>query len=201
MSFFPPPPDLPADTRDPDRPTQPRWMQPPTDEIPARVPYGLLLARTPDVAFVLAEIEVYSDGCYFRLDWTLRRGDRTDLEWQAAQAAFHDSRGIHAHSESALRFGVQLADGERLTSPQGRALQLNQPASEAGRSFIFHRRSGSGGDDTSVHKGGLWLWPLPPAGDLLLVLEWEHFGIPETDYVVDATRLLAAAQTVQPLWE
>jgi hypothetical protein len=200
MSFFPPPPERPADTRDPNRPTQPRWMQPPKDEIPARVPLSALLARTGDVAFVMPDIEVYSDGCYFRLQWTLRRGARTDAEWQRTQSAFLEHRGfLMTESETGLRFGVQFSDGTRVIHTPG--YLLDEDATAPVNTLWFQTSGGSGDDDRSVQRGGLWLWPLPPPGPLSVVFEWGAFGIPQTDFEVDATALLATSKNVRPLWD
>lgn len=45
--------------------------------------------------------------------------------------------------------------------------------------------------------GTLWLWPLPPAGDLRLLAQWTSMGMPESSIVLDGSRLRAAAAAVQ----
>ncbi len=62
MSFFD---DLPAP---PERPRQPKfavppWAGPPSDELPAVVPLGRFLQRTPRMAMAAKSAEVYSTGC------------------------------------------------------------------------------------------------------------------------------------------
>jgi hypothetical protein len=203
MSFFPPPPERPADTRDPNRKPLPRWVQRPEDELPARVPMSAVLLRGDDVVVVLADVEVFSDGCYFRMEWSLRRGTRNDAEWQQVSERFHGAR--YGRPERAagtiLRFGVELADGQRIVDVEGR-LPWNADGDNPrpGHSLRFREEGGHGGDDSYTLRGGMWLWPLPPAGDLTIVSEWAAFDIPQSTFQVDATALRAAAALARPLW-
>lgn len=204
MSFFPPPTDPPADTRDPTLPATPRWILPPRDELPARVPYSALLARTAELALVLSEAEVHADGCLFRLEWAMRRGDLPGRAWQGRLAELSYSRHFIANGgrEADLRLGLELEDGQRLIVDTERhpwtADDQDKPLSHTLR---FLGGSGSTDDNLSTQKAALWLWPLPPAGSLTLVFEWPAFGIAQTEFKVDATVLRSAAKNARPLWD
>jgi hypothetical protein len=56
---------------------------------------------------------------------------------------------------------------------------------------------GSGGDDELAGSGTVWLWPLPPAGELRLVVQWTQFGLAETSVMLDGGALRDAAAGVQ----
>lgn len=177
---------------------------PPRDELPARVPYSTLLARTADVAFVLTEAVVFADGCLFKFEWTLRRGNRSDIEWQCTQAAFSSSRHYFSEPDPAaeMRLGIALSDGQRLVADSHR---LPWPGDEDNtpNAHTLRHLGGSGSSDENINlqKGALWLWPLPPAGPLTLVFEWPAFGIAQTEFQVDATVLRSAAERARPLWD
>lgn len=204
MSFFPPPTDPPVDTRDPNRPTTPRWFMPPRAELPGRVPFSALLARTDEVALVLTEAEVHADGCLLRFEWTLRRGNLSDRAWQSRQAAFSSGRHLVVDQDpsAALRLGVELADGQRLiVDDRHRPWTMDDEDLPDGHVVQFHYGSGSGDEDLSTQKASLWLWPLPPPGPLTLVFEWPAFSIAQTEFQVDATVLRSAAERTRPLWD
>jgi hypothetical protein len=204
MSFFPPSPDRPADSRDPNRKPTPRWFQRPELELPARVPLNEVLHLTNDLAVVLLDAEVFADGCYFRIEWKLRRGDKNDVEWEQISEQFMGGRWGRAERQSGsiLRFGVELSDGQRLIDVEGRLPWDNDNAEPVvGHSLRFREEGGHGGEETLTHHGGLWLWPLPPEGNLTIVSEWAAFDIPQNTFQVDATALRAAAALARPLWD
>jgi hypothetical protein len=66
--------------------------------------------------------------------------------------------------------------------------------------LTFQGVGGNGGDDEMAGSGTLWLWPLPPEGELQLVAQWKEFGIEESSFALDGGRLRAAALGAQPFW-
>jgi len=55
------------------------------------------------------------------------------------------------------------------------------------------------GTDTRFDQR-LWVAPLPPAGPLGVVVEWERRGIPETRVDLDAGAIVDAAAQAETLW-
>jgi len=66
--------------------------------------------------------------------------------------------------------------------------------------LALHGGGGGGGDEEFSGSGTLWLWPLPPAGDLRLVCQWTDLGLEERSLMLDGGTLRAAAGSVQPYW-
>jgi hypothetical protein len=88
------------------------------------------------------------------------------------------------------RFGVGFADGRRaVVGPV-------MGPSEGAPVLMFR---GGGGSEWRW-TGQLWLWPLPPAGELTFAFAWPHVGVPETTATTDATPLVAAASHATELW-
>jgi hypothetical protein len=55
-------------------------------------------------------------------------------------------------------------------------------------------------DGSKSGSGTLWLWPLPPAGELRLVAQWKDFGLQECSIALDGAQLRDAASGVQKFW-
>ena len=189
-SFFPP-----AEP-EPERPplVLPEWISPPADEYPARVLIREFLARTPGTVLSLSHADVFSTGIRLKIEWQVRRRAETAAEWQLA-SNFH---GLGLDPAVQLRYGLALADGSVVTTA-GRFGRAWDERPE-GWSLIDHT-GGGGGDETRRTGGsGLWLWPLPPPGPLVLVAEWGARGVPESRLTIDGSALLAAVGGVRPLW-
>ncbi len=198
MSFFPPEPD----PIEPDAPVEPRrpWLNPPVDEIPALHPTSALLAVTSHVAIALIGVHIFSDGVQLRVERRLRRGDLSAREWQEMSATFTEHCPTGAAGRR-LRYGVELAGGERLLDDSPFTSGSNPWNPPSGSSLIRGGGGGSGDPQTYSFSDELWLWPLPPAGPLRIVLRWPAMGIAETSAELDAASFAAAAQWVVPLWD
>jgi hypothetical protein len=57
-----------------------------------------------------------------------------------------------------------------------------------------------GGGSRSAWRQNYWLWPLPPAGELILACEWPDLEIAFTTRTMSTDRLLAAAGRARHLW-
>lgn len=184
----------------------PAWAGAPAHELPAVVHIGQFLRRSPTFIMAVELAKVYSTGCSFDLTWTLRRGNEDDKAWAQLTAAFfghpHSMQAIERRPFAALLLGVQLADGTKARAdstlhgryPPGTAKQPDPPV------LILQGNGGNGGDDEMAGKGSVWLWPLPPAGDLRLVAQWEELGMPETSIAIDGGQLREAAAGAQKYW-
>jgi hypothetical protein len=192
VSFFeaPPPVDPP-----PFEPVEHRpWWGPPPNELGVAVPLRLVLARTDEIAVALLDIVAYTTGLSFHLTARRRRESADPRDpW------FRDPLGLQARvssgealPDSLLRLGVLFADGRKATTigSFGVTDEPSAPVLSQGGS------SGSGRE----WEASLWLWPLPPAGPLTLVVEWPSEGIEETRQEIDAQPVLEAAQASERLW-
>jgi hypothetical protein len=185
--FQPPPPREPEPV-----PEQPRWIGPPENELGVPVPLRLLLARTEAVALALLDVSAYSTGLEFRMEVRLRRHD--ELVDPFGMRLHHRRGGGAAEiPDEVLRFGFELADGGRVTNLG------DFPGFDGERTepVLMQRGGGGGGRSWSF---GYWLWPLPPAGALAVVVEWPSQGIALTRVELDAVPLLAAAAESEQLW-
>ncbi|WTW93581.1 ankyrin repeat domain-containing protein [Streptomycetaceae bacterium NBC_01309] len=93
-----------------------------------------------------------------------------------------------------LRCGLRLADGRRVTTLDGQPW----PAPEGPpRPTLSLRPQTSRGHHLEFE---LHLSQLPPAGELVLVIEWPDQGIPETATALDAAAVRAAAERAYEVW-
>lgn len=202
MDFFPPPPES-SQLEEPDEEPQPAWMGAPEDVLPGVVPVELVLGRSENTVVLLTGMRAFSSGLQMnlgvRVRGPVRRRDLnsevfdgpydhgTDADWQAGR----------------LKWGFELADGRRVTNvdpwpepPDGhdsvdwRTWQPDRPVLQGG---------GGGGVNRSVDRD-YWLWPLPPAGRLLLVCQWPDQGIETTSQELDSGPFLDAAGRARPVW-
>jgi hypothetical protein len=105
-------------------------------------------------------------------------------------------------SGSALIFGVQLLDGSKASTGTMQMPDMpGDPAYQPAPPVLYlQNQGGGGGDDELAGSGTLWLWPLPPAGDLRLVAQWADMGMGESSIILDGTQLGEAAAGVQKYW-
>jgi hypothetical protein len=184
----------------------PPWAGAPRYELPAVVHIGQFLHHTPTRMLAIKSAEVFSTGCTFDLTWIIRRSNEDDEEWAGGNAAFfqHGSRLRAGQNpfDALLLFGVQLPDGSRAStgSTHGRGPSLDQEKQPAAPVLAFQGQGGGGGDDEMAGSGTLWLWPLPPEGDLRLVAQWKELAFEESSLVLDGGRLRAASAGVQRFW-
>ncbi len=184
----------------------PAWAGAPAYELPAVVHIGQFLHRSRNFIMAVELAKVYSTGCSLDLTWTVRRAEESEKEWAELSGAFfghpHSMQSIERRPLAALLLGVQLADGAKARAdsalqsryPPGTAKQPDPPV------LILQGNGGTGGDDEMAGKGSVWLWPLPPAGDLRLLAQWTSMGMPESSIVLDGGHLREAAAGAQKYW-
>lgn len=139
---------------------------------------------------------MFSVGVRIPVAAAVRRRDESQRDWQSLQNGYFSP---DRYAIESLRLGVELADGTRL----GTGAEFPPPYRESepdGPVLVNHGGGGGGGPDRWDLTTTLWLWPLPPEGELSLVAEWRSRGIPESRVLLDATAIRSAAAGVQPLW-
>ena len=78
--------------------------------------------------------------------------------------------------EEMLRFGMQFADGSKVTNLPGPLPGPPRGGGEPPPGPVLQQSGGSGGD--REWRQDYWVWPLPPPGPLTLACEWPGAGIP-----------------------
>jgi hypothetical protein len=201
MGFFDvPPPARAEDDNDLDDEQEEylegRWL-------PGVLPVGQFIGRSEQAAVAARRILVLPDG--FEIDiiaWVRKppkRGhylygpfDREIVLAANGPEEIWDQNG--RLSDQLVRFGVQFADGGRVTN-------LDQEpdwpdATDPAHGMTAHAGSASAGDA----EQDFWIWPVPADGDLELVCEWPAYGIAESRLRIDGDSLRAAAGRAQPVW-
>ncbi|NIZ90322.1 hypothetical protein [Kineococcus rubinsiae] len=207
-SFFPIPSDtLAADDLDDVPFSTPVWAAPPADLIPGVVGFSVELGRSTNTVVLLEGARAYPHGVELRLVLRFRETHRRAARDLVERLNLHHGRGSLSLALPAggLRWGVQFADGQKVTSldespweatgvPEGVDLAewlVDHPVMEATtRPSTF----------MNTWSRDVWLWPLPPPGVLRLVCSWAERGIGETVTEVDAEVLRQAAEHSRLLW-
>ncbi len=168
------------------------WRGTSDDTTGVAVPLVRLLARTEDVAIIVGGFVAYPAGfdltlvTIARVAW-VRRG-------MAPNPMGHGFPGRSFPSPEFLRFGLRFADGSKATNV---GYGLATGPSGAGTRGLLPRGSGGGG---KKYSSRYWCEPLPLPGSLGIVCEWPKFGINETEDVISADLILAAAEQAKPIW-
>jgi hypothetical protein len=180
---------------------RPEWFGPPEDELGVAVPLGVIVARSASGVVAVSHAEAFSTGIAFSVVAQAR-----GLRQSQANRMMHDQHlgfmgDLEELPDSFLRFGIELADGARVSNVGGRRAMLGGDEPPKGP-LLMHSGGGggnAGGGAVSV-RPGYWLWPLPPAGALHLSCEWPAVDISLATIEIDGTQLLAAAERVVKLW-
>jgi hypothetical protein len=170
----------------------PAWVKPET-EIPIVVPLAPLVARSEDAVLAVAAVRAYSTGFEFELVAVLRRAERRGFPPWVTH--WHPDRHDEAVPDEFIRVGLQLADGSKVTN-----LDHIVPPSldeEPRRPILM---MGGGGGGNRRYDLSYWVWPLPPAGPVTMVLQCPARGIPQTRFQLDGTAIREAAGRALELW-
>ncbi|MBT2512858.1 hypothetical protein [Arthrobacter sp. ISL-30] len=182
----------------------PPWAGAPLYELPVVLHIGQFLHRSPTMVMAVKSADVYSTGCSFDVSWTLRREEQSDEEWVELNDVFFrpgpgPRRGSGA--DSVLLFGAQFPDGSKASTGfhgmQGFFEGTEQPDPPV---LLLRGSGGNGAEDELAGSGQIWLWPLPPEGELRLVAQWKDFGLEECSIMLDGGQLRDATAGVQQYW-
>jgi hypothetical protein len=152
---------------------------PPRHEFPRVAASALLLARTGEVAVIVAAVWAFREGFTFWVKAPFRQA----------------GAGLQKRpDEQSLHIGVQFADGRKAAN----AGRLPSPAGSVPAGLILKPHSfGGGPQDWNL---SYWVWPLPPAGPVTFVCEWAAYDIPETHAGIDGQLILDAARHSIQIW-
>ena len=176
----------------------PGWVQEPRRWLGGTVGTRVVLATTPTAAVLAHDFAAYPEGVSFVVDLRprerfTRRDDEVDFDL-VLHARYSDDGEL---SPSFFRFGVQLADGTKLTNLDTRergALDWDEPPDHP---VLRHRGGGGSGQEYALR---FWLWPLPAGETISLVCEWPVVGIPESRTTIETAAIHAAAARARPYW-
>jgi hypothetical protein len=171
----------------------PPWVTPET-EVPVVVDVPPTeLARTEEIALALCGLRAYSTGFELEMCAVMRRAQRRSEPFWAMHGP--GPHGGGAVPDDVLRVGLRFGDGSVITNVERRVGGVdleNEP-----RPFMM---GGSSHGGQRRHDTTYWVWPLPPAGPMTLVVEWPSFEVPETHFEIDARAILDASARVLDLW-
>ena len=191
MPFFEPP-ERPEEDEPEDDEFEGPEFGPPKNELPGLVPYPVRLAATDAGAIGISAIAAYARGFNVTVQAiAARRPSRgrlyDPLQWLEVPPG--------ELADELIRFGIELADGTKLTNVGLMAFDdETDTLAEAG---MFPGAGGGGDRDWETE---FWVWPLPPQGPLAFVCEWPAMGIPETRHEIDARLVRDAAERSRSLW-
>ncbi|MDA8332184.1 MAG: hypothetical protein M0027_13490, partial [Candidatus Dormibacteraeota bacterium] len=186
MSFFDEE-HLPTSAQIPRRGARPPWAGPPDNVLPA--PFGdrLLMGQSEQAAVAVFGAQACATGFGVDIVAKWRQPGRPE---PVRHGLYFDPR----RGPDALRFEIHFADGRvaRGANPG------EDPSDPDPRFPRLSPQHGFGSNGQWVQH--MWVWPLPPPGPITFVCAWPVLGISETQAIVDADAILAAAAGATPLW-
>jgi hypothetical protein len=153
-----------------------------------------LVFRSDAAAVLIDRFVAYPTGVEFQVDVRVRVAEQElwPLDWPHRRSRQDFDEGL---PDDLLRLGVLFADQRKATT-----LDRMHPLSDEDEPSgpLMMQRGGGGG----AHRWeqGMWLWPLPPPGPLVVVVEWPAPGLVETCVERDAGLLVEAAARAVELW-
>ena len=206
-SFFPDVPDRPVPDDEHDSPlVSPAWQGPPWHVRPGVAALSVVVGRSPTTVVLLEGARAHPQGVVLRLVVRVRESGR-----EARRRVFAHLELAHGCGQldlrlppGGLRWGVELADGRRVTtvdeSPWARGLPDGADPARWSPDHPVLEGLGRPGVHADTWSRDVWLWLLPPAGRTRVVCAWTDRGIPETAVEVDPAPLREAAARAEPLW-
>jgi hypothetical protein len=195
--FFEFPEPEPPAPRQP-RPAQPPWIQAPRGVLPGAIPLELLVASNEHAAVAISKLGAYPDGFDFELLVLVNEGE-DELEPNVIGHPYRPGRHNRDAAREMLRFGIEFADGSRVTNIPGDSRHRSGDRDEPPPGPVMQQNGGGGGGGEWRQR--FWVWPLPPAGPLAFACEWPAAGIEFTRVEVDARLLIDAATRSTRIFE
>lgn len=155
--------------------TLPEWVQPGAHRVGVSLPQTAVVFNDGKTACVVRKFVAHPTGLEFSIEIRHCR--------EFKQERFRD-----VWSGGGFRYGVLLADGTQVLLNRVNSWPPSRPE---GASYTLVQTDGGGSD--SIFRIGLWLTPLPPDGELTVVVEWKPEGFDETRTTIDLGALRETA--------
>ena len=157
---------------------------PPPGVIGGFVPWRIVLVRSRDAYAAVQDFEAFPSGALFELvlrvqDWDPDPSTRTHTVLR---------------DPTSFRLGVRFSDGRAGASERF----ADRPREMRPEEVLLFPRAGSG--HPHEYRQAFWLWPLPSAGLMRWISAWPEMDIGEQSVDVDASELVAAAESAERLW-
>jgi hypothetical protein len=190
VSFFELPPE-PEEEDEEVEPPRPVWAGPASDELGAEVPLHLAIGESDGALVALQSVTAYEHGLILHLAARAKRepAEPTEDDFHSFPEGHFDY--LDPRSAKFVRFGVQFADGSKVTNLEPvPSWWEDDPPEPEGPVLI-------GDPDSGGYEGpgidlDYWLWPLPPPPGLRVVVEWPEERIGESSAEVAVAPLLEA---------
>lgn len=166
-------------------------MGPPENEVPGPIAFRAVVGRTDEFVVAIVGADAYSTGISISIAIRLRRNDRSE-HGLAHEMFGHRHRG---GSGGGLLIGVAYPDGRTASTVSTTAF----PDPLMGLDRPTLARGGGGGGGRSFNTD-YWLTPLPPPGDLTIVVAWPAHGIDETHTAMPAELIADGLARNIELW-
>lgn len=183
------------------------WEGPPRQVRPGVVALSVVMGRSDSTAVQVKGAWAYPQGVVLRLVVRVRDTGRDARRRLFSYLERAHGRGALdlAWRPGGLRWGVELSDGQRVTTLDESPWAGGERPADADPAqwFPSHPVLEPLGRPTGWADSwsrDIWLWPLPPDGPIRLVCDWTDRGIPETAVQVDAGPVRQAALQAKPLW-
>jgi hypothetical protein len=180
----------------------PEWAAPPVNSLPSRIGVSSVLATTDDIAVTATGLSVHASGLQIDVQWLLRNRHQSRRDWSTLMDRFGGGRWGNGAVDPArsIRFGVVLDDGTKVVADVGDAFHDDPAKAPTGPLLTLTEQGGSGDDSYFTTSARLWLWPVPPDGQLELVMTWPEFDVSEARHTFDGHAYSVAARQARPLW-
>ncbi|SDU08619.1 hypothetical protein SAMN04489733_1014 [Amycolatopsis keratiniphila] len=151
--------------------------------LPYRLPEGCVLARTENLCVALDSVACWPEHFSFEIAVFSKTKPSDPEEF------FPFPGGLREPGErfnvQGLRLGIQFSDGRTATNLITPSMRWGDPAGRNAGSPFMTPQGGTGGGGGSAESGE-WryvqridLWPLPPAGKTIIILDWPDKSIYE----------------------
>jgi hypothetical protein len=197
MGFFDQPQSEPDDVDDADLQSYDDGTAP---WLPGLVAEEIVLAQNDRAALVLGSVRVFRETITLKVFAHIRWSEKiAPDEDPFGGRAWHGGRRAGDTPDNFVRFGCAWPDGGKATNldrdSPGHWPDADRPAR---RHVLGPDSSGGGG---RFYQWSYYLSPIPPEGDLLVVVEWPAYDIGETSVPLDGNGLRHARDQCRPLWD
>ncbi|MEV0385144.1 hypothetical protein [Nonomuraea sp. NPDC050643] len=159
---------------------------PPISRMGAIVTLERVLARTPALAVLLPMLQVYDVGCLVHLEVVVRNATAPSGLALRLDSAFSGEESTSLHV--------------RLRYPDGRDVASDDDRHCAPPCLSWFPGGVRGDGVHTLYQMPLWLFPLPPAEDFLLTVEWPWAGIGPKAVTLDGAAIAGAAARSAECW-